>query len=152
MKKALSAILKYGIPIGISVGLAWYLYTNVDLDAIVTSMRQDVNYWWFVPVIVVSIFSHIFRALRWRFIGFLSVVGLLCVAASSYYRTEAAPLHYVGGILCALCATVVTAIINPLLLLGWLLYLIEMLIAKWRNWCFWGEVLVFVLLVAALIR
>ncbi|MBR1934778.1 MAG: flippase-like domain-containing protein [Muribaculaceae bacterium] len=66
MKKALSAILKYGIPIGISVGLAWYLYTNVDLDAIVTSMRQDVNYWWFVPVIVVSIFSHIFRALRWR--------------------------------------------------------------------------------------
>ena len=87
-----------------------------------------------------------------QFIGFLSVVGLLCVAASSYYRTEAAPLHYVGGILCALCATVVTAIINPLLLLGWLLYLIEMLIAKWRNWCFWGEVLVFVLLVAALIR
>lgn len=66
MKKALSAILKYGIPIGISVGLAWYLYTNVDLNAIVTSMRQDVNYWWFVPVIVVSIFSHIFRALRWR--------------------------------------------------------------------------------------
>ena len=66
MKKALSAILKYGIPIGISVGLAWYLYTSVDLDAIVTSMRQDVNYWWFVPVIVVSIFSHIFRALRWR--------------------------------------------------------------------------------------
>ena len=87
-----------------------------------------------------------------QFIGFLSVVGLLCVAASSYYRTVAAPLHYVGGILCALCATVVTAIINPLLLLGWLLYLIEMLIAKWRNWCFWGEVLVFVLLVAALIR
>ena len=87
-----------------------------------------------------------------QFIGFLSVVGLLCVAASSYYRTEAAPLHYVGGILCALCATVVTAIINPLLLLGWLLYLIEMLIAKWRNWCFWGEVVVFVLLVAALIR
>ena len=28
-----------------------------------------------------------------QFIGFLSVVGLLCVAASSYYRTEAAHLH-----------------------------------------------------------
>lgn len=66
MKKFLSSLLKYGIPIAISVGLAWYLYTNVDLNAIAKSMRKDVNYWWFVPVIVVSVLSHVFRALRWR--------------------------------------------------------------------------------------
>ena len=66
MKKVISAAIKYGIPIAISVGLAWYLYTNVDIDAIVTSMKQDVNYLWFIPVLVVSTFSHIFRALRWR--------------------------------------------------------------------------------------
>ena len=66
MKDIISKLLKYGIPIAISVGLAWFLYKNVDLDAIKTSLRQDVNYWWFVPVIVVSVFSHIFRALRWR--------------------------------------------------------------------------------------
>lgn len=58
--------MKYGIPIGISAGLAWYLYTNVDREAIATSMRQDVNYLWFLPVIVVSILSHVFRALRWE--------------------------------------------------------------------------------------
>ena len=66
MKKVVSALLKYGIPVAISVGLAWFLYKNVDLEAIKKSLQQDVNYWWFVPVIVVSVLSHIFRALRWR--------------------------------------------------------------------------------------
>lgn len=66
MKKVVSALLKYGIPVAISVGLAWFLYKNVDIDAIKKSLQQDVNYWWFVPVIVVSIMSHVFRALRWR--------------------------------------------------------------------------------------
>ena len=66
MKKVISALLKYGIPIAISVGLAWFLSKNVDWGAIKQSLTNDVNYWWFLPVIVVSIFSHIFRALRWR--------------------------------------------------------------------------------------
>ena len=66
MKKIISALLKYGIPIAISVGLAYFLYKNVDLDAIRQSLTRDVNYWWFLPVIVVSVMSHIFRALRWR--------------------------------------------------------------------------------------
>ena len=66
MKKVISALLKYGIPIAVSVGLAWFLSKNVDWSAIKQSLSNDVNYWWFLPVIVVSIFSHIFRALRWR--------------------------------------------------------------------------------------
>ena len=57
---------------------------------------------------------------NWQWVGFLSVVGLCCVAASAYYKTESKVLHYVGGCLCALCATIVTAIINPWLLLAWL--------------------------------
>ena len=59
-------MLKYGIPVAVSVGLAYFLYTNVDIDAITTSLRQDVNYRWFLPVIVVSVMSHVFRGLRWR--------------------------------------------------------------------------------------
>lgn len=66
MKKIVSLFIKYGIPIAISVGLAWFLYANVDLEAIKTSLRQDVNYLWFVPVVVVSTLSHVFRAMRWR--------------------------------------------------------------------------------------
>jgi len=66
VKKIISALLKYGIPIAVSVGLAWFLSKNVDWNAIKQSLSNDVNYWWFVPVIIVSIFSHIFRALRWQ--------------------------------------------------------------------------------------
>lgn len=66
MKDLASKLIKYGIPIAISVGLAWFLYTNVDVQSIKTSLQQDVNYWWFAPVIVVSVLSHVFRAMRWR--------------------------------------------------------------------------------------
>lgn len=66
MKKIASALVKYGIPIAISVGLAWFLYKNVDMAAIRESLSQDVNYWWFAPVVVVSTLSHVLRALRWR--------------------------------------------------------------------------------------
>jgi len=66
VKKVISSAIKYGIPIAVSVGLAWFLYKNVDIDAIGVSLRQDVDYRWFIPVIVVSVLSHVFRALRWR--------------------------------------------------------------------------------------
>lgn len=66
MKKILHQILKYLIPVVIGVGLFYFLYTNVDVDKVKESLRSNVDYWWFLPVIVVSIFSHIFRALRWR--------------------------------------------------------------------------------------
>ena len=85
-----------------------------------------------------------------QFIGFLSVAGLFCVAASSYYRTEAAPLHYIGGVMCAICATIVTAFVEPLLLCVWPAYLMGMHIVQWQRWCFWAEVVVFLVLVIAL--
>ena len=66
MKKVISILFKYGVPIAVSVGLAYFLYANVDIKAIGDSLKQDVNYLWFLPVIAVSVMSHVFRALRWR--------------------------------------------------------------------------------------
>lgn len=66
MKKAISYLVKYGIPLVIGVGLIWFLYKNVDLGGMMDTLKNDVNYWWFVAVAVVSILSHVFRALRWR--------------------------------------------------------------------------------------
>ncbi len=66
MKKLLSALMKYGVPVVIGVGLFYILYKGVDLDAARDTLTHDVNYWWFVPVIIVSTLSHVFRALRWR--------------------------------------------------------------------------------------
>ena len=66
VKKLASSILKYAIFIAIGVGLFYFLYNNVDIAQMRKVLREDVSYMWFVPVIVVSIFSHIFRACRWR--------------------------------------------------------------------------------------
>ena len=66
MKKAVSYLVKYGIPLAIGVGLMYFLYKNVDMGSMMDTLKSDVNYWWFVPVAVVSILSHVFRALRWR--------------------------------------------------------------------------------------
>ena len=66
MKKAISYLVKYGIPLIIGVGLMYFLYKNVDINSMMETLKTDVNYWWFIPVGIVSIFSHVFRALRWR--------------------------------------------------------------------------------------
>ncbi len=87
---------------------------------------------------------------RLQWVGFLSVAGLMCVAASAYYKTESAVLHYSGGCLCATCATVVTAIVCPALLAAWVLYAVAMAWQKWCCWLFWAEITVFALLIAAM--
>ena len=66
MKKAASYLIKYGIPLVIGVGLMYLLYKNVDIDSMMDTLKNDVNYWWFLAVAVVSILSHVFRAMRWR--------------------------------------------------------------------------------------
>ncbi len=66
MKKAASYLIKYGIPLAIGVGLMYFLYKNVNITSMMDTLKTDVNYWWFLPVALVSIMSHIFRALRWR--------------------------------------------------------------------------------------
>lgn len=66
MKKAISYLIKYGIPLVIGVGLMYFLYKNVDINSMMDTLKTDVDYWWFLPVAVVSILSHVFRALRWR--------------------------------------------------------------------------------------
>ena len=59
-------VLKIGLPLLISVVLVVFLCRSVDWAAIMESLRSDVNYLWFVPVVIVNVLSHVFRALRWQ--------------------------------------------------------------------------------------
>ena len=56
-----------------------------------------------------------------QWLGSLAVVGALCVAASPYYKTESRVLHYGGGAFCAILSTVIVAMLQPWLLLAWVL-------------------------------
>lgn len=64
-KKVLSYFMKYGVPLIITVGLCYLLLTGVDVNEMASIIRNYCNYWWIVLALFISIFSHIFRAMRW---------------------------------------------------------------------------------------
>lgn len=64
--KILGKIAKFLIPVLIGGFLFYFLYSNFDVNEMKQILRTDMNWWWFAAVIIVSIFSHIFRAARWR--------------------------------------------------------------------------------------
>ena len=59
-------VVKIGVPVAIGVGLFYWLYNNVDFDEMREILRYDVNYRWIFLMLVMSVFSHVFRACRWR--------------------------------------------------------------------------------------
>lgn len=59
-------LLKYGVPFVITVGLCYLLFTGFDFDEMIRIIVSDCNYWWIALALVISIFSHVFRAMRWR--------------------------------------------------------------------------------------
>lgn len=66
VKKILSPLMKYGLPLVITVGLCYLLFTGIDFNEMVAIIRRDCNFWWIGLALFISIFSHIFRAMRWR--------------------------------------------------------------------------------------
>lgn len=59
-------ILGWIIPVGCTVALVWYMFSKVDFAAMLDILRHGVDYWWILLAMGISIFSHVFRASRWR--------------------------------------------------------------------------------------
>lgn len=64
-RRILSGILKYVIPLVISVGLCYLLFTGIDFKEMIEIVRRDCDYKWIVAALGLSLFSYVFRALRW---------------------------------------------------------------------------------------
>ncbi len=62
----LKKILQYGVPLVISIGLCYLLFTDIDFDEMIATIRNECNFWWIGLALFISIFSHVFRAMRWR--------------------------------------------------------------------------------------
>lgn len=65
-KRILGYLLKYGVPLLVTLLLCVLLFRDVDFDEMVAIIRNQCNFWWIGLALVISIFSHIFRAMRWR--------------------------------------------------------------------------------------
>lgn len=85
-------ILKIGVPIAIGVGLFYWLYDNVDMNEMRNILRYDVNYSWILLMLVVSVFSHVFRAYRWRLqlraLGIDAPIGVLIASIFGTYAVN----------------------------------------------------------------
>lgn len=62
MKKA----LKYILPVAMTVLLVWLLFRKVNFAQTMQLMSHGVRYEWILAGMGISVFSHIFRAMRWR--------------------------------------------------------------------------------------
>lgn len=65
-KSPLGAIIKFVIPLIISVGLCWLLFRDFDFKAMWTTITTECRFGWIMLGLGIAVCSHVFRALRWR--------------------------------------------------------------------------------------
>lgn len=61
-----SLAFKIIIPLVITVGLCRQLFTVVDFSEMINIIRNNCDFRWIALAMGISIFSHVFRAMRWR--------------------------------------------------------------------------------------
>ncbi|MCC8070721.1 MAG: flippase-like domain-containing protein [Bacteroidales bacterium] len=87
------ALLKYGVPLLVTIGLCYLLFTGVNFSEMIAIIRRDCNFWWIALALVISIFSHIFRAMRWSIqLDALGVKTPLFILVLSIFGTYAVNL------------------------------------------------------------
>ena len=59
-------LLRYLVPVALTVALVWYMFHSVGFSQVISIIREGANYWWIILAMGISVFSHIFRAARWR--------------------------------------------------------------------------------------
>lgn len=65
-RRLLSDLLKYVIPLVISIGLCYLLFTGINFEDMIEIVRRDCDFRWIAAGLGISLFSYTFRALRWR--------------------------------------------------------------------------------------
>lgn len=66
MNSKIKKTLQYILPAALSVLLLWVLFKKVDFRETLSIISHGVDYWWILAAMGISVFSHIFRAMRWR--------------------------------------------------------------------------------------
>ncbi|MDE7159735.1 MAG: flippase-like domain-containing protein [Muribaculaceae bacterium] len=77
------------VPIVCTALLLWYMFSKVDFAQMMHILRGGVDYWWILAAMGISVFSHIFRAARWRLqlraLGITAPFQALCCSIFGCY-------------------------------------------------------------------
>ncbi|MBD5186831.1 MAG: flippase-like domain-containing protein [Bacteroidales bacterium] len=66
LKKIIDIVVRYLVPVFLTVLLVGYMFHKVNFGEMMAIISQGVDYWWILAAMILSVFSHIVRALRWR--------------------------------------------------------------------------------------
>lgn len=58
-------ILKYAVPLVVSIGLCWLLFTGIDFKEMLAIVRDQCDFRWIVFSFIFAIGAQVFRAWRW---------------------------------------------------------------------------------------
>lgn len=59
-------LLRYGLPLGFSVGLCYFLFHNMDFGEMIAFVKENCDFTWILVGLIAGILGFVFRALRWR--------------------------------------------------------------------------------------
>lgn len=66
LKKIVSNIIKYVLPLILGLSIFWLLYRQFDAKEILSILQSDINYFWIFVAMLSGVLSFIIRALRWQ--------------------------------------------------------------------------------------
>jgi uncharacterized protein (TIRG00374 family) len=98
MRKKIFSILKYSLFLGAGIFLVWWQFSSMneaDKKEFYNAL-SNTNYWLLVPVLVMSLLSHLSRAMRWKLImeplGYQpSLKNVFAVTMVGYFANSAIP-------------------------------------------------------------
>ncbi|MDE7410676.1 MAG: flippase-like domain-containing protein [Paramuribaculum sp.] len=95
VKTVTGYVLRYGVPPVITIGLCYLLFAKQDFGEMLRIIQRDCNYNWIVLALVISVFSHIFRAMRWSIqLRALDIKASLFTLTLSIFGTYAVNLVF----------------------------------------------------------
>lgn len=65
-KTIMGYTVKWLLPLALTVLLVSYMFRKVNFSEMMEILRHNVDYWWILCAMGISVVSHIVRALRWR--------------------------------------------------------------------------------------
>ena len=90
--RVLTMLLKYGVPLVITVGLCWLLLRDTDLEAMWAIVRRDCDSRWLILDVACLIGAMVARALRWqiqlRALDIRASAGLLTLSVFGTYAVN----------------------------------------------------------------
>lgn len=88
-KRAISLILKYIVPLAVTIGLCYVLFKDIDMAAMWADMRAC-DYRWIALGFIPALLACVFRGLRWRLqLRALGIEPPLHVVILSFFGTYA---------------------------------------------------------------